>query len=67
VADRPENGAADGLLLAARVADRAVAGQAPPMREGAGVDELVGLVVDGIAGGRRELRYDLRKGELVVR
>jgi short-subunit dehydrogenase len=49
------------------LARRAIAGQAPPMKEGAGVDELVGLVVDGIAGGRRELRYDLQKGELVVR
>ena len=31
------------------------------------MDELVALVVDGIRDGRRELRYDLQKGELVVR
>ena len=46
---------------------RAIAGQAPPMKEGTTVDALVGLVVDGLASGKRELRYDLQKGELVVR
>ena len=45
------------------LADRAIAGQAPPMKAGAEIDELVGLVVDGIRDGRRELSYDLRTGE----
>jgi short-subunit dehydrogenase len=45
------------------LAGRAIAGQAPPMKAGAEIDELVGLVVDGIRDGRRELRYDLRSGE----
>jgi NAD(P)-dependent dehydrogenase (short-subunit alcohol dehydrogenase family) len=49
------------------LADRALAGQAPPMKAGAEVDELVGLVVDGIRDGRRELRYDLRAGEFTGR
>ena len=49
------------------LAGRAIAGQAPPMKEGTTVDALVGLVVDGLTGGKRELRYDLQKGELVVR
>ena len=33
----------------------------------AAVDELVALVVDGIRTGRRELRYDLQKGEFAGR
>ena len=37
------------------------------MKEGATVDELVGLVVDGLGKGSRELRYDLPKGEFVLR
>jgi hypothetical protein len=37
------------------------------MRAGATVDEVVALIVDGIRDGRRELRYDLQKGEFVVR
>ena len=49
------------------LAGRAVAGQAPPMKEGATVDEAVGLIVDGIRDGRRELRFDLQKGEFVLR
>ena len=49
------------------LADRAIAGSAPPMKAGTTVDELVGLLVGGIRDGRRELRYDLQKGELVVR
>jgi hypothetical protein len=31
------------------------------------VDEAVGLIVDGIRDGRRELRFDLQKGEFVLR
>ncbi len=49
------------------LADRAIAGTAPAMKAGATVDEVVGLIVDGIRDGRRELRYDLQKGEFVVR
>ncbi len=49
------------------LADRAIAGSAPSMRAGATVDEVVALIVDGIRDGRRELRYDLQKGEFVVR
>jgi len=33
------------------------------MKAGATVDEVVELIVDGIRTGRRELRYDLMKGE----
>jgi len=46
---------------------RAIRGTAPPMKAGSSVDELVGLVVDGIRTGRRELRYDLRAGEFTGR
>jgi short-subunit dehydrogenase len=49
------------------LADRAIAGTAPPMKAGTTVDALVASIVDGIRGGRRELRYDLPKGELVLR
>ncbi len=49
------------------LAGRAIAGQAPPMKAGAEVDELVGLVVDGIRDGRRELAYDLRSGTFTGR
>jgi short-subunit dehydrogenase len=49
------------------LAERAIAGEAPLMKAGAEVDELVGLVVDGIRDGRRELRYDLRAGEFTGR
>ncbi|MCX6467433.1 MAG: SDR family NAD(P)-dependent oxidoreductase [Pseudonocardiales bacterium] len=49
------------------LADRAIAGQAPPMKAGATADELVGLVVDGIRTGRRELSYDLRAGAFTGR
>jgi short-subunit dehydrogenase len=49
------------------LADRAIAGQAPPMKAGATVDEAVGLIVEGIRKGSRELRYDLQKGEFVLR
>ena len=49
------------------LAGRALAGEAPAMAAGATVDELVGLVVDGIRDGRRELRYDLQKREFTGR
>jgi short-subunit dehydrogenase len=49
------------------LADRAIAGQAPPMKAGATVDEAVGLIVEEIRKGGRELRYDLQKGEFVLR
>lgn len=49
------------------LAGRALAGQAPPMTAGAQIDEVVGLVVDGIRDGRRELQYDLRSGEFTGR
>lgn len=49
------------------LADRAIAGTAPPMKAGATTDEVVALVVDGIRTGRRELRYDLLKGEFAGR
>ena len=49
------------------LAGRAVAGQAPPMKEGATVDEAVDLIVEGIRKGSRELRFDLQKGEFVLR
>jgi short-subunit dehydrogenase len=49
------------------LAERAISGTAPPMKAGATVDEVVGLIVDGIRTGRRELRYDLMKGEFTGR
>jgi short-subunit dehydrogenase len=49
------------------LADRAVAGTAPPMKAGTTVDEVVALIVEGIRTGRRELRYDLVKGEFAGR
>jgi short-subunit dehydrogenase len=49
------------------LAERAIAGSAPPMKAGTTVDEMVELIVDGIRTGRRELRYDLMKGEFAGR
>jgi short-subunit dehydrogenase len=49
------------------LAGRAIAGEAPAMKEGTSVDELVSLVVDGLRNGRKEIRYDLQKGELLLR
>lgn len=43
------------------LAGRAVRGEPPRMAAGSTVDELAGLVVDGIRDGRRELRYDLKE------
>ena len=49
------------------LAGRAIAGQAPPLKEAATVDGVVGMILDGLRTGRRELRYDLQKGELTLR
>jgi short-subunit dehydrogenase len=49
------------------LAERAIAGQAPPMRAGGTVQELTGLVVGGIREGHRELTYDLREGAFRAR
>lgn len=48
-------------------ADRALAGEPPEMPEGADVDELVELIVDSMIEGRREIRYDIRSRELLVK
>jgi len=32
-----------------------------------GRSEVVGMIVDGLRDGRRELRYDLQKAELALR
>ena len=49
------------------LAGRAIAGQAPPLKEAATVDGVVSLVLDGLRTGRRELRYDLQGGDLTLR
>jgi short-subunit dehydrogenase len=49
------------------LADRAIAGQAPALKEAATVDGVTALILDGLRTGRRELRYDLQKGELTLR
>jgi short-subunit dehydrogenase len=49
------------------LAGRAIAGQAPPLKEAATVDGVVGMILDGLRTGRRELRYDLQKGDLTLR
>ncbi len=49
------------------LAERAIAGEAPGMAAAATADEVVGLIVDGIRDGRRELRYDLQKREFAGR
>lgn len=49
------------------LAGRAIAGQAPTLKEAATVDQIVALILDGLRNGRRELRYDLQKGELALR
>ena len=48
-------------------AGRALAGEPPGMPEGADIDELVRLIVDSMAEGRREIRYDIRSRELQVK
>jgi short-subunit dehydrogenase len=49
------------------LAGRAIAGQAPAMKEAATVDQVVAMILDGLRTGRRELRYDLQKAELTLR
>jgi short-subunit dehydrogenase len=49
------------------LAERAIAGEAPPMTAAAEADEVVELIVAGIRDGRRELRYDLRAREFAGR
>jgi hypothetical protein len=49
------------------LASRAIAGQAPPLKEAATIDQVVALTLDGLRNGRRELRYDLQKAELTLR
>jgi short-subunit dehydrogenase len=49
------------------LAGRAIAGQAPAMKEAASVDQVVAMILDGLRTGRRELRYDLQKAELTLR
>ena len=48
-------------------ADRALAGEPPAMPEGEDVDELVGLIVEAIEQGRREIRYDPKARESSVK
>lgn len=48
-------------------AGRALAGEPPEMPEGSDVDELVGVIVQAMAEGRREIRYDIRSRELQVK
>jgi short-subunit dehydrogenase len=49
------------------LADRPVAGEAPPMKAAAEADDVVEMIVAGIRDGRRELRYDLQRGEFAGR
>ena len=49
------------------LAERAIAGEAPAMKAAAQADDVVEMIVDGIRDGRRELRYDLQKGEFAGR
>lgn len=48
-------------------ADRALAGEPPAMPEGEDVDALVGLIVQAIEEGRREIRYDPKARETTVK
>jgi short-subunit dehydrogenase len=48
-------------------ADRALAGEPPAMPEGEDVDALVGLIVEAIEQGRREIRYDPKARETSVK
>lgn len=49
------------------LAERAIAGEAPAMKAAATADDVVAMIVAGIRDGRRELRYDLQKGEFAGR
>ena len=46
---------------------RALAGEPPELPDGEDVDELVRAIVEGMADGRREIRYDIRSRELQVK
>lgn len=48
-------------------AGRALAGDPPAMPEGEDVDELVKVIVEGMVEDRREIRYDIRSRELLVK
>lgn len=48
-------------------AGRALAGEPPAMPEPEDVDELVGVIVQSMIDGRREIRYDNRSRELQVK
>jgi hypothetical protein len=48
-------------------AERSLAGEPPPLPEGEDPDELVRVAVQALADGRREVRYDLKSKELLVK
>lgn len=48
-------------------ADRALAGEPPSMPEGEDVDALIEQIVEAIAEGRREIRYDPKSREITVK
>ena len=48
-------------------AERALAGQAPPLPAGEDPDQLVEISLDALLADRREVRYDLKKKELLVK
>ena len=48
-------------------ADRALAGEPPPLPEGEDADELVETALEALAANRREVRYDMKARELVVK
>jgi short-subunit dehydrogenase len=48
-------------------ADRALAGEPPALPEGEDADELVETALDALAANKREVRYDLKSRELVVK
>ena len=48
-------------------AGRALAGEPPVLPEGEDVDELVRVIVESMADGRREIRYDIKSRELQVK
>ncbi len=48
-------------------ADRALAGEPPPLPEGEDADELVETALEALATNRREVRYDMKARELVVK
>jgi len=49
------------------LADRALAGDVPRMPKGHDVEEVVGLIVQGMADGKSELVADLRTGTVLLR